>query len=178
MKRIGVATQHTTGGTSPASRQEVAPPTFSTISNCSFLQIHIIKLVSWPNTEEGWLWSKELRIITKYAKAIPRLKARPVVLRKVPLETNLVVVVTQHLDWGTLKSKYTSLNFEFATWTLFPLFRWCRGYQQASPFLLLVTQYASIVIITSQSILIACFLLPTFGFKFAFHAFWHQFGKI
>ena len=38
MKRIGVAIQHTTEGTSPASRQEVAPPTFSTISKCSFHQ--------------------------------------------------------------------------------------------------------------------------------------------
>ena len=102
MKRIGVATQHTTEGTSPASRQEVAPPTFSTISNCSFLQNghypQYIKLVSWPNTEGGGLGSEELRIITKYATAIPRLKARPVVLRKVPLETNLVFVVTLHLD--------------------------------------------------------------------------------
>ena len=59
--------------------------------------IHNIKLVSWPNTEEGGLGSEELRMITKYATAIPRLKARPVVLRKVPLETNVVFVVTQHL---------------------------------------------------------------------------------
>ena len=55
-------------------------------------------MVNWPNTEEGGLGSEELRIITKYATAIPRLKARPVVLRKVPLETNLVFVVTLHLD--------------------------------------------------------------------------------
>ena len=53
--------------------------------------IHNINLVSWPNTEEGGLGSEELRIITKYATAIPRLKARPVVLRKVPLETIFVV---------------------------------------------------------------------------------------
>ena len=95
MKRIGVATQHTTEGTSPARRQEVAPPTFSTISKCSFHQRRHYPQYQFgklaKHCTEGGLGSEELRIITKYATAIPRLKARPVVLRKVPLETIFVV---------------------------------------------------------------------------------------
>ena len=64
---------------------------FQIVVSFNMVIIHNIELVSWPNTEEGGLGSEELRIITKYATAIPRLKARPVVLRKVPLETNVVL---------------------------------------------------------------------------------------
>ena len=171
MKRIGVATQHTTEGTSPASRQEVAPPTFSTISKCSFHQRRHYPQYQFGKLAKHWRRrTRKWRVENNYqiCHSNTQTKSQACSVEKGPPRNYFCSDITFRLRDS--KSKYISLNFESDTWALFLLLRWYRGYQRASPIDACDTV---IVIIICKPIHSDCLLFATnIWFSICFPCFW------